>query len=181
LIFQDIDFMCQLFEDHHTRLGNTCPDTLVAKMFTYIHEVYGVRRGSRARAEAPGDVSVPAAEAYEDDVVPGAEAHEDDAVPTARADVPAAETNVPAAKAHEDDTVPAAANISEKDFGGMADEFEGPVPAAASTPIVEDSVTEKIESDGLYDGSGSENWRASQRTVIISSEDSPCEGTLSVM
>jgi hypothetical protein len=151
--------MCKIFEDHHTRLGNTCADTLVAKMFVYIHEVYGVCRRARARTEAD----------------------EDDVVPAARADVPTTEADVPAAEAHEDDTVPAAANITEEDFGGMADDFEGPIPAAASNPIVEDSVTEKIESDGLYDGSGSENCCASQATVIISSADSPCQGTLSVM
>ena len=49
--------MCNIFENHHTRLGFRSPGTLVAKMFMYMHRTHVINRGGDASDEAEGSAA----------------------------------------------------------------------------------------------------------------------------
>ena len=198
--------MCNIFENHHTRLGFRSPGTLVAKMFMYMHRTHVINRGGDASDEAEGSaarVPPPRHDDGDDGVVDGIPAEYEAPLPS-----PAHNNgDDDAVRAEYEAPLPSPGHFVVQDdvFDvGMAGdtsktavkEVDGAATAANNT-IIEDvhptvaaptetneeecSVTDKIESDGLYDGSGGENCRASQSTEIIPSKDSSAEGTWNVV
>ena len=145
--------MCELFENHLTRLGYRSPGTLVAKMFKYMHERYC-------------HVADPLAEAQNSNARVGSPAHDN-----------ADDGGVDAVPAEHDNADLRMAAVRGKTVVKEVD------AAAGIDGIVEDvqpkeeaSVTEKMESDGLYNASGTEYCAASQPTEILPSTNSYAHG-----
>jgi len=145
--------MCELFENHLTSLGYRSPGTLVAKMFKYMHERYCHAADPPAEAQnSNARVASPAHDNADDggvDAVPAEHDNADPRIATVRGKTAVKE-------------VDAAAGID-----GIVEDVH---------PKEEASVTEKMESDGLYNASGTEYCAASQPTEILPSSNSSAHG-----
>jgi len=145
--------MCELFKNHLTSLGYRSPSTLVAKMFKYMHERYCHAADPPAEAQnSNARVASPAHDNADDGGVDAMPAEHDNADPRM-----AAVRGKTAVK-----EVDAAAGID-----GIVEDVQ---------PKEEASVTEKMESYGLYNVSGTEYCAASQPTEIRPSTNSSAHG-----
>lgn len=164
--------MCAIFQEHHTTNGFRSPGKLVISMVKHMYERYGHREIDDDPVPENSDARMPSpANSSEEDVDPMGHEHE--------APMPAGSTHTIAEDVLDPTMAAGTTNTTVKDVD----------PAAANNTIVEDaiptptkineeefSVTEKIESDGLYNGSGSENCGVSQATEIIPSKNSSALG-----
>ena len=145
--------MCELFENHLTRLGYRSAGTLVAKMFKYMHERYCHAADPPAEAQnSNARVASPAHDNADDggvDAVPAEHDNADLRMAAVRGKTVVKE-------------VDAAAGID-----GIVEDVQ---------PKEEASVTEKMESDGLYNAFGTEYCAASQPTEILPSTNSSAHG-----
>ncbi|XP_066324447.1 uncharacterized protein [Miscanthus floridulus] len=198
----DMDNMCNIFENYHTRLGFRSPGTLVAKMFMYMHRTHVINHGGDASDEAEGSaarVPPPRHDDGDDGVVDGIPAEYEAPLPSLAHhngddDAVRAEYEAPLpSPGHfvvQDDVFDAGmagdtSKTAVKEVDGAAtianntiiEDVHPTVAAPTETNEEKCSMTDKIESDGLYDGSGGENCRASQSIEIIPSKDSLAEGS----
>lgn len=159
--------MCELFENHLTSLGYRSPGTLVAKMFKYMHERYCHAADPPAEAQnSNARVASPAHDNADDggvDAVPA----EDEAPLPSPADGIVPEDVLDLRMA----TVRGKTTVKEVDATAGIDGIVEDVQ-----PKEEASVTEKMESDGLYNASGTEYCAASQPTEILPSTNSSAHG-----
>jgi len=159
--------MCELFENHLTSLGYWSPSTLVAKIFKYMHERYC-------------HAADPPAEAQNSNARVASLAHDnadDGGVDTVPAEDEAPLPSPADGIVSEDVLDPRMAAVRGKTAMKEVD------AAAGIDGIVEDvhpkeeaSVTEKMESDGLYNASGTEYCVASQPTEILPLSNSSAHG-----
>ena len=146
--------MCELFENHLTRLGYRSAGTLVAKMFKYMHERYCHAADPPAEAQnSNARVASPAHDNADDGGV--------DAVP---AEHDNADLRMAAVRGK---TVVKEVDAAAAGIDGIVEDVH---------PKEEASVTEKMESDGLYNASGTEYCAASQPTEILPSTNSSGHG-----
>jgi len=204
------DNMCQLFKEHHSRLGYRSPGTLVAKMFKYLYESYRDRDAADPSFEAENSSHRVSSRAHDNVVDEGVGAvpaevesplhspahgivpevvldEEMDVVKEVDAagcidgivkDVPpkiSSPAMIPEVVPKDvlDQKMDA---VKEADVAGCIDDIVKDVHSKIPSPTVihedEASVTEKIESDGLYDVFGSDYCADSQSTEILPSNNS---------
>ena len=145
--------MCKLFENHLTSLGYRSPGTLVAKMFKYMHERYC-------------HAADPLAEAQNSNARVASLAHDN-----------ADDGGVDAVPAEHDNADLRMAAVRGKTVVKEVDAATGIDGIVEDVhPKEEASVTEKMESNGLYNASGTEYCAASQPTETLPSTNSSAHG-----
>ena len=159
--------MCELFENHLTSLGYRSHGTHVAKMFKYMHERYCHAADPPAEAQnSNARVASPAHDNADDggvDVVPAKD----------EAPLPSPTDGIVLKDVLDSRMATVRGKIAVKEVDAAAG-IDGIVEDVH--PKEEASVTEKMESDGLYNASGTEYCAASQPTEILPSTNSSAHG-----
>ena len=155
--------MCELFENHLTSLGYRSPDTLVAKMFKYMHERYCHVADPLAEAQnSNARVASPAHDNADDGGVDAVPAEDEAPLPSPADGIVLEDVLDPRMAAVRGKIAMKEVDVAAGIDGIVEDVY----------PKEEAYVTEKMESDGLYNASSTEYCAASQPTEILPSSNS---------
>ena len=144
--------MCELFENHLTRLGYRSPGTLVAKMLKYMHERHCHAADPPTEAHnSNARVASPTHDNADDGGVDAVPAEDEAPLPSPAYGIVSEDVLDPRMAAIRGKTA-----VKEVDAAAGIDNIVEDVH-----PKEEASMTEKMESDGLYNASGTEYCAAS--------------------